>query len=180
MDGQMLLGAAGIFLLRVTDVSIGTVRVIYTIRGRRLLAASIGFVEAMIFILAITTVFRHLDNWANMVGYALGFAAGTALGITLERWIAAGHFLARIISRENSTQITEALRAEKFGVTAVTGEGGDARRSILFVVANRRRSRRFLELIKSVDSSAFVTIDSVTRAMGGYLPHAAPAASLRK
>lgn len=79
-----------ILVLRVLDVSIGTLRVLYTVRGRLATAAILGLVEAGVFIFAISRVFKHVDGPLAMAGYACGFATGTALGIRLERWIASG------------------------------------------------------------------------------------------
>src|SRR3954471_20797402 len=119
---EALAGALLVFVLRVTDVSIGTLRMLYSVRGRRLAAAGLGLIESGVFIFAISRVFRDLNThpW-NMVGYATGFAAGTALGITLEKWIGSGWVLARIISRERSQVLLAALRDAGFGVTAVAG-----------------------------------------------------------
>src|SRR5438270_6160348 len=84
-----LLIALLIFCMRIGDVSIGTLRAIYTIRGRRVLAMSLGVVESAIWLLAITKavdLIKH-NPWA-MVGWACGFGAGTFSGITIEKWIA--------------------------------------------------------------------------------------------
>ena len=103
---DLLAGALLVFVLRIGDVSIGTLRMLYSVRGRRLPAASLGLVESGLFVFAISRVFRDLSHnpW-NMAGYACGFAAGTALGITLERWIGSGWILARVISRERSPHV---------------------------------------------------------------------------
>jgi uncharacterized protein YebE (UPF0316 family) len=92
-----------IFCLRICDVSIGTVRVIYTIRGNRTISAVLGFIESLIWIFAISRAFALVgQNPIGMIGWAAGFATGTVLGITLERWIATGHILMRVISLEKA------------------------------------------------------------------------------
>src|SRR4051794_37904393 len=96
----LFLGMLQIFLLRICDVSIGTVRVIYTVRGRRMVSFFLGFIESGVFITAIARVFRDLSSPWKMLAYACGFATGTAIGITLEKWIGSGWILARIICRE--------------------------------------------------------------------------------
>jgi uncharacterized protein YebE (UPF0316 family) len=175
-----ILGALLVFVLRVTDVSIGTLRVLYTVRGRRLLAAGLGAVEAGVFIVAIGRVLSDLSEPLKMVGYALGFAAGTALGVTVESWIASGFILARVISRRKSAEVLEALRQGQFGVTAVRGQGREGDVLILFVVARRKRGRQMLGLIQQIDRQAFVTIDSIATSLGGYLPYVPTPTSVRK
>jgi uncharacterized protein YebE (UPF0316 family) len=176
---EPLLGALLIFVLRICDVSVGTMRVMFTVRGLRAPAMVLGFVEAGIWILAVRQVFDQLDNWWNIVGYAAGFAAGTFVGITIERWIASGWILLRVISVQKHQELLEALRAAHFGITAVPGEGKNGPVQILFVVTKRKRGQEAMALVRSIDRSAFVTLDTVALAAGGYLPSVA-GSSVRK
>lgn len=175
----VFLGALFIFVARICDVSVGTLRVMYTIRGNRWYAAMLGLVEAAIWIIAVRQVFNRLDNYWNILGYAAGFATGTFIGITLEGWIATGWVLARVISRNASQQVRAALLERGFGVTAVRGEGREGELMILFVVARRKRGEELLRTVDQADDTSFVTIDPVSRAIGGYLPHLTPG-SVRK
>jgi uncharacterized protein YebE (UPF0316 family) len=65
-----------IFFARITDVSMGTVRIILVAKGYRTVAPIIGFFEVLIWILAISKIFENLDNWVCYVAYAGGFATG--------------------------------------------------------------------------------------------------------
>lgn len=177
---NLLLGTLLVFCLRVTDVSIGSMRVIYMVRGQRLVASLLGFLESGIFIVAISQVLRPPVEWPKMVGYACGFATGTALGVTIERWIAAGFVLVRIISREKFSELRQQLMSAGFGVTALSGEGREGQRQILFIVAQRRRGDELLRIVRQIDDHAFVTIDPVSRAIGGHIPLVASPASVRK
>src|SRR3954452_3307709 len=168
IDSHMLLLALGIFFLRVTDVSIGTVRVIFTIRGARMISMLLGFVESSVFIFAVSRVLTGERHPLTMIGYACGFATGTFVGITLEQWIASGSVLVRIISRSHAIRLKELLASEGFGVTAIQGQrhGGDV--LILFVVAARRRKKLVLHNVQSIDPDAFITVEPVSQAIGGY------------
>src|ERR1700712_3472041 len=92
-----LLGALLIFSLRICDVSIGTLRTMYMVRGDRWKTAPLAFVEAGIWVFAISRIMQHLDNVPMFVAYAAGFSTGTFLGITIERWIASGWLIVRIV-----------------------------------------------------------------------------------
>jgi len=177
-----LLIAAMIFCLRIGDVSIGTMRSIYTIRGQRVLAMCLGVIESAIWLLAITKavdLIKH-NPWA-MAGWAFGFGAGTFSGITIEKWIASGHILLRVISPAHSRELRDALRDHDIGVTALPGEGRNGDVQILFIVAPRRRGNDLLATVQQVDPDAFITIDPITTAIGGYMPlPAPPATSVRK
>jgi uncharacterized protein YebE (UPF0316 family) len=170
-----------IFALRIGDVSIGTLRMLYAMRGRRVLAAVLGLVESGVFIFAISSALTGAAaDPLKMVGYAAGFAAGTFVGMTVEGWIASGTILARIISRQQSPELADALRGEGFGVTTVEGRGKELDVLILFVVAPRRRGKDMLRLVTRVEPTAFVTIDPVSEARGGYVPHLVAPTSVRK
>ncbi len=177
---EAILGALLIFFLRITDVSLGTLRVLAMVRGQRLTAALLGLIEASVFIVALSTVFTNLNDPLRMIGYACGFACGTALGMTLEGWIASGWILTRIISRDGAPDLLGKLRQHGFGVTAVRAHGRDGEVLVLFVASPRRRGAQLLELARNADPRAFITIDPIQRAINGYLPHAVAAASVRK
>src|SRR4051812_36208678 len=158
MTVVLLLGALKIFLLRVCDVSIGTVRVLFSMRGKRGIAASLGFVESSIFVTAIAGVFKDLSNPWKMFGYAAGFAAGTFLGISIEQWIGSGTLMARILTRLAPEALIKALRDRDFGVTVMNGEGKTGEVRVILVVAPRRRTRELLAAVTQHDPQAFVTI----------------------
>ena len=178
---EALLIALLIFFMRIADVSIGTIRTIYTIRGQRLVAMCLGIVESAIWILAISKAMEMMKQnpWA-MVGWALGFGAGSFVGITIEKWIGTGHILMRIISPGKERVLRDALLWEDIGVTAVPGEGRGGEVLILFVVAPRRRSKELLATIQEIAPEAFITLDPIGHAIGGYMPLPAPAGSMRK
>jgi uncharacterized protein YebE (UPF0316 family) len=176
----LFLGGLFVFCLRVCDVSIGTLRMLYAVRGRRFTAAALGLVESSVFIVAISRVMKEVGNWATMAGYACGFSGGIIVGITIERWIGSGWVLARIISRTKSKELLAALCAADFGVTALEGKGRELEVMVLLVVVRRRRGRQMLELVNEIDPEAFVTTESVQIASGGYLPMLPGGASVRK
>jgi uncharacterized protein YebE (UPF0316 family) len=166
-----LLIALLIFSMRIADVSIGTIRTIYTIRGRRTLAATLGVIESFIWILAISKAVELMKHnpWA-MVGWAFGFGAGNFVGITIEQWIASGHIIIRAISVTKCQDLHDALLAAGVGVTALLGEGRDGDVRVLFVVAQRKRGKDLLRTIQQIDPEAFITIDPINQAIGGYMP----------
>jgi uncharacterized protein YebE (UPF0316 family) len=176
----MLLGALLIFCLRIVDVSVGTLRTLYMVRGDRLRAVPLAFCESLVWVIAISRIMAQLNDPWRLFAYAAGFATGTFVGITIERWIASGWILARIVERGDETMLANAVREAGFGVTVVRGEGRDQPQRLLFVVARRKRGQELLGLISRVDPDAFVTVDPVQPAMGGFLPQSAGASGVRK
>jgi uncharacterized protein YebE (UPF0316 family) len=164
-----LLWAIGIFLARIVDVSLGTIRTVTIVRGWRAVAALIGFVEVTIFICVITRVITHIDSWINVIAYSGGFAAGTFVGMTIETKIAPGRVLMRVISRGFWTQVAEKLRENDFGVTEFSGVGKQGAVSILESVIERKKMPKFIHVVEDADSNAFVTSEDMGFMRRGYM-----------
>jgi len=158
---DLLVDSMLIIALRLADVSIGTVRIILLTRGSRWRAAGIGFVETLIWVFAVTLVVQELDDPVRMVAYAGGFAAGTLLGVTIERWLAIGNVLVQAVAPVASPSSAEALRDAGFRVTELNGAGRDGEVRIVFAVLARRRLRHALAIIERVNPAAFVTTEDI-------------------
>lgn len=167
-----ILGGLGIFLARICDVSLGTVRTIYMLRGRRLVASVLAIGEAAIFITAISAVLAGgvTSEPLKVIGYVLGYSTGVFVGMSIEQFIASGWTMLRIVDRENSSEVTERLRAAGEAVTTVLGQGRDGPSPILFVVIRRKRTKRILRLVRDLSPRAFVTVESVGQAINGTIP----------
>ncbi|MDH7486537.1 MAG: DUF2179 domain-containing protein [Anaerolineae bacterium] len=172
MSWQPLLGGLLIFSLRLIDVSMGTVRMLMVVRGRKFLAALIGFFEVMIFLLAISKVVREVGNFWNVLGYCGGFATGTIVGMTLEQRLALGFSVVRIISKTRWLEITQALRQESFGATQVIGEGKDGPVGIIYSIVRRRQVPAVVALCERLDPQAFITVEEAGQVYRGYLGRA--------
>lgn len=155
----LLLSALLIFAMRVTDVSLGTLRIVMLVRGRRVLAGALGFCESLIWLIAAAQVITSLDSPIKFVAYAGGYAAGTMLGATIERWIAMGNTLMRIVVRTDSPPLAPALRQKGFYATVVNAEGRDGDVRIIFSVIPRRRIPEVMAVINEINPQAYVTFE---------------------
>jgi len=162
-----LLVALLIFCLRLVDVSMGTVRILMAVRGRRLLAAVIGFFEVSIFLVAISQVVNNIENWWNVLAYAAGFAVGTVVGMTIENKLALGIAEVDIVSMGKGTEIAEALRAEGYGATEFLGAGKTNLVDMVRAVVRRREIGAVMDAAIAVDDSAFITVVETQRAHRG-------------
>jgi uncharacterized protein YebE (UPF0316 family) len=150
-----------IFVARIMDVTLGTIRIIYVSRGIRLLAAALGFVEVFIWLLAISQIMRNLTNIFNYLAYAAGFAAGNFIGISLEKKISMGKFLVRVIAKDEGSPLAAKLSQQGFGTTSVKAQGSTGPVKIIFTVIKRKDVARVLEIIKQDSPRAFYTIEDV-------------------
>lgn len=156
-----------IFLARITDVSINTIRIIYVLGGRRVTATVLGFFESFIWLMAIRQIFEHLDNWICYVAYPGGFAMGILVGMMIEERIAYGKVIVRIITRKDVTPLIAFLNQNQFRYTKVNAEGPDGHENLVFTVLQREHLEYLLGKMKEIVPSAFYTVEKVNRAAEG-------------
>jgi uncharacterized protein YebE (UPF0316 family) len=162
------LGAGIIFALRVTDMTLDTLRVLVMMRGRKKIAWVLGFFQASIFVIAITSVLNNLDNPLNILGYAAGFATGIVVGMTIEERLAIGHVQLSIISPRRGAALAERLRAEGYAITEISGRGKDGVVTMLNCSVLRKNVAKVQELVNEVDDSAFITAEDVRSVRRGF------------
>lgn len=153
-----------IFLARIMDVSINTIRIIYVLGGRRLTATTLGFFESFIWLMAIRQIFEHLDNWVCYVAYPGGFAMGILVGMMIEERIAYGKVIVRIITRKDVDELITFLTQQQFRYTRVDSEGLDGPESLVFTVLPRENLEALLSKMKDILPTAFYTVEKVNRA----------------
>ena len=169
---ELVAGPAGplvVFLLRVTDVSMATLRMLLIMRGRRFLAPMIGFFEILIWVTAIGIVVQHLQSPLHVIGYAAGFASGSFLGLLLEERLALGLATVRAVVRSGGPELSAELRAAGFGVTEMVGRGKEGAVEVLYSVLPRRRVPDALKLIDAGAPDSFVVVDEPRRVQRGWL-----------
>lgn len=168
---EALLGGLVVFFMRVIDMSLDTVRLIMTVRGRKLLAGGIGVIQALVFILAVSAVLRGPLTVGNVAGYALGFGTGVILGMFFEERLAIGHSMFRIYSPAHGHEIAAALRAAGHAATEFPAVGRDGVLAVVNCAVSRRVAPDVRAVIDRVDPAAFVTADEVRPLQHGWFRH---------
>ncbi|REK18978.1 MAG: DUF2179 domain-containing protein [Actinobacteria bacterium] len=151
-----------IFTLRLLDVGMSTVRIVLLGKGRKGTATGLGFVEALIWVIAVARVLDGLDDPLRMIAFAGGFAAGTYFGALVEEWIAIGQAMVRVVAPVESNPVAPLLREKDFGATEINGSGLDGDVRITFCVIPRKRLGEVTHLIREANPAAYVTVDSTT------------------
>ncbi|NLY09803.1 MAG: DUF2179 domain-containing protein [Tissierellia bacterium] len=161
-----------IFISRIVDVSLNTIKTLMMVQGRKLPASIIGFFEVGIYVLALGKIVGALNNPVYFIAYCSGFSAGTYLGITLENKLALGLLSGRItIAPEKADMLADILRENRFGVTVIEATGKDGPRKLLSIVFNRKDLRKIEKLIKEYDDRAFMVVNHIHPVSGGYIWH---------
>lgn len=150
-----------IFLARIVDVSLDTMRILLFSRGQRNIAPVLGFIQVIIWLLVIRQIFLNLSNPICYVAYAGGFATGTWVGMLLEEKMALGSQIIRIITRKDAKQLIEFLRNQNFGVTTVDGQGATGKVNIIYTVIKRQDIAKVIEIIMRFNPKSFYTIEDI-------------------
>jgi uncharacterized protein YebE (UPF0316 family) len=159
-----------IFFAEVCVVTLGTLRIIFVARGHKILAPVLGFFEVFIWLLAISQVMQNLSNWTCFIAFALGFTLGNYLGIIIEKKLAMGTVIVRIITHRDAAGLIGQLRGASFGVTCVEGQGTTGKVQIVMTVVKRKQLPEVVALIKAHHPGAFYAVDELQSASEGIFP----------
>ena len=158
---NLFLSALLIFVLRLIDQSLTTVRAL-VVTKKPVLGAFIGLIESAIWILAVSQVIGDINDPVLIAAYAFGFAGGTLLGIQLEKFIGVGSAVVRVFSPSKTARVAKKLRKKGFMVTEINAKGRDGAVTISWCIVPRRKVRKVLQIVKSVNPDAYVTTDLAT------------------
>jgi uncharacterized protein YebE (UPF0316 family) len=166
---ETFIGAGLIFVARLVNVTLSTLRTLLGMRGQKYLATGLSFFEALIFILVISQVLQDVNNVWNVLAYSSGFAAGTLVGLWIEGKIALGYATVRVVSRNGGETVASALRRAGHGVTEEAGEGQAGQVQVLTTVVKRRKIPTIMALVDRADETAFVTVEETSRVYQGHI-----------
>jgi uncharacterized protein YebE (UPF0316 family) len=164
-----------IFLARIVDVSIGTLRIIFVSKGKKYLAPLLGFFEVLVWIIAIGEIMQNLNNISCYIGYALGFAAGNYIGMLIEEKLALGVVGIRIVTKRNADNLIQALIEGGYGITHLDAHGAKEDVSVIYSSIMRQDLNQMVDLIKHHNPKAFYTVEDIKFVKEGFfkptLPH---------
>jgi uncharacterized protein YebE (UPF0316 family) len=169
MMTNLILGALLIFLARVLNIAISTLRILMMARGRRLITGVLGFFEALLFALTISVVVQDLNNVWNLMGYSLGFAGGIVVGLAIEERLAMGFATVNVVSSNRGHDVAEAIREAGFGATETTGQGSEGTVGLVRTVVPRRYVKQVSDIANRADAASFVTVEETVAVRRGTL-----------
>ena len=159
-----------VFLARFTDVTLGTLRIIFLSRGRRYLAPALGFVEVLIWITVVSQIVRNAQNFVAYLAYAAGFAAGNYVGMVIDNKLAIGTLIIRMIRSKDDGQLVNELRTAGYGATFVDGQGASGPVSVIYTVVPRKEATQVINLIESTAPKTFFTVEELRSVQQGIFP----------
>lgn len=159
-----------IFLARICDVSIGTMRIIFVSKGKKYIAPILGFFEVLIWIIAISKIMQNLDNYVNYVAYAAGFATGNFVGMIIEEKLAMGIQIIRIFTNREAHKLVQSLNNDGYGATSIEAQGAKQKVNLIYTIVQRNDLPKVIDIINKFDPRTFYTIEDVKIASEGIFP----------
>ena len=160
-----------IFLVRIIDVSLGTLRTIITVKGRNLLASMVGFIEVFVwFVIAREALNTDVDSIWIAISYSLGFATGTYIGGFLSDKFISGTLSLQVVTSANDNRLVNTIRAEGYGVTVIDVKGKDDKKekNMLFIEIDKKKLSHLKNVIKKIDEKAFIVVNETKHVQNGY------------
>jgi len=150
-----------IFCARIMDVSIGTIRLIFISRGFKLYAPILGFVEVLVWLLAIQQIFNNLSNMWCYLAYAGGFATGTYVGMVLEERLSVGKVLLQVITKRDAKPLLKKLKDNRFIFTSHGAQGPKGNVRTILLVIERTDLEEVITIIKKFHPNSFYSVQDV-------------------
>lgn len=157
-----------IIVINIAYVSMFTVRLIFIMKGYRLLAASISMVEVFIYLIGLKIVLENIDKPLNILAYCLGWGAGVFLGGKIEEWLALGYTTLQIVVDNDSSRLPITLREKGYGVTSWIADGKDGQRMVMQVLAKRSQEKKLFKQIEQLAPKAFIISYEPRFLKGGF------------
>ncbi len=159
-----------IFIARVCDVTLGTIRIIMVSKGNKFISPLLGFFEVFIWLLAIGQIMQNLTNFYNYFAYSAGFAAGNYVGIKLEEKLAIGVLMVRMIIKDPSQELFQALRSNNYGATVVDAYGLHGKVNVIYCMIKRSNFDDIVRIIHQYHPKAFYSVEDVRLVREGIFP----------
>lgn len=163
-----LIMVAIIFAVNVVYVSLMTIRMILTLKGRTYIAAFVSMFEIVVYIVGLGLVLDNLDQIQNLIAYAIGFGTGLVVGSFIEEKLALGYITVNVVSSNPDLKFTKQIREKGFGVTSWSSYGMDGDRLSMQILTPRKYELRLYEVIQEIDPKAFIISYEPKRIHGGF------------
>ena len=153
------MGGFVIFMLRLVDMCLDTLRMLFVVRGQRVIVWILGVITSIIYIVAISNVLTGANHPFTILCYGVGYATGNVLGMRIEERLAIGYRQITIVSQTKGSEITAALRERGYGVTEVEGQGMNGTVDVVNTAVKRKQAKDVRKIIHEIDENAFITED---------------------
>ena len=161
-----------IFVGKIFEVSVATLRMVLINRGEKLLGSIIAFFDVLLWLLITGTVLAGFgDSILKIVVFALAFAIGNYLGSWLETKLAFGVSSIQLILNDSEVvdELLANLRSNSFAVTVIDGQGKDGGRKLLLIHLKRKNIPKAIKIVNDTTKDCTITVNDVKAIRGGFI-----------
>jgi len=161
-----------VFFAELCVVTLSTIRIIFLSRGRKVPASILGFFEITIWLFAIGQIMQNLSSWGCYLGFAAGFTIGNFLGVLIEKRLAIGTLVVRMITPKDPGELIRGLQASQYGVTCLDGHGSTGPVKVVLTIIQRKELDNVVAIIRTFDPKTFYSVNEIQSAASGVFPEA--------
>lgn len=161
-----------IFSARVIDVSLGTLRTVYTVKGKQFFAGIIAFFEVFIwFLVAREALNTNVNSIWIPISYAGGYATGTMIGTFISNTFVNGLVCIQVTTKKNNKKLTNLIRSLGYGVSivALSGEADSIKKEMLFIETTKKESKKLIKRIKECEPGVFIIVNETKYVQNGFV-----------
>lgn len=155
-----------VFIARMADVSIGSVRTIILVKGKNLLACILAFIEILIWFYVAKDILTSDPSIYVVLSYAGGYAFGTYTGGLINKYFVRGNLTAFVVTGSKNRKLVDDLKRNNYGVTIV---GVEEDKLTLLIEFKKKNLKALKNVIKKVDKNAFIIINESLHVENGYM-----------
>ncbi len=157
-----------IFGARLIDVSLGTIRTVYTVKNKHLIASFIGLIEVIVWFLIVQEALNSTDNnFFIAFSYSIGFAVGTYIGGIISNKLINTKLGIQVILSKKDDNIIEKIRKEGFAVSVINLISKDDK-YMLYIQIDSKKYLHLIKLMKKLDNKAFIVVNETKVVYNGY------------
>lgn len=131
-----------IFLLKILENTLGTLRLIIVSNGKKIEGATLNFMLAIVWVISTSMVVVD-NNIYKILVFAFGSLIGSYIGSILEEKIALGNNMLFIVSKKNNL-IKEKLKDLDYDNYSIADD-------ILMIMTPRKKRKEVIDLILKID-----------------------------
>lgn len=169
---MLLLTCLKIFAARIVDVSLGTLRTVFFVKGKTIEPFIIAFFEVLVWYAVAREALMVEGNAVLIaISYAAGYATGTFIGSKLSNVLVKGVVGVQTIVKEDSDRLISDLRDRGYAVSVIElkndYEGNN--KDMLYIQVNNRKLKELTKVIKDFDEQAFIVVNETKLIQNGFI-----------
>ncbi len=169
---MFLLTCLKIFAARIVDVTLGTLRTVFFVKGKTIEPFIIAFFEVLVWYIVAREALNTRGNpWLIAIFYAGGYATGTYIGSILSNKLIRGYVSIQIVINNNSNDLINYLRKKGYAVSVIElkNDYDGKNKDMLYVEVNNKRIKELTNIVKKFDKNAFIVVNETKLVQNGLL-----------